>query len=415
MEYTFFISPGDHLVFRADFKKIDFGFSVSGKGKENNQPMSNLLVQANVQKYFGDTLPDRVLPVVLAHEQQQNQILEKYIKAYKPTPAFVAASRDNVKYMAAHNYYSFAEGNKFRIRDAYTRNYASWQHITDSLFAHIKLSNDKALNSVIYRELIGAFLFREKERLWRNSLNHPDQFYHDWYETDKVNGAELFKDDPNNLLQEKIINKNFSGQAAEYLYAVLFDMATEDSDYKNLPFIFERFSKKYAHSKYISWFAPLIKEVLKNQQKKISQSVIFANHNGTQLESLQTVLNIVKGKTVLLDMWGTWCGPCRSETEKNGEAIKNHFKDKGLEYLYIANYDLKNEKSWKELIAYYGMAGTHILANERLTSDIMTVLKTNSYPTYVIIHKNGEIEVSKAGYPMDRQILINQLEHALKD
>jgi thiol-disulfide isomerase/thioredoxin len=141
--------------------------------------------------------------------------------------------------------------------------------------------------------------------------------------------------------------------------------------------------------------------------------MVFAADNGTKLNTLADVLNLTKGKTVLLDMWGTWCGPCRSEIEKNGAAIKEHFKNKGLDYFYIANYDQSNEATWKKLIAFFKLTGTHILANEKLTDDIMKKTNGSGYPTYVVIKKDGSYELSKAGYPMDRDVLIKQLEEAL--
>jgi protein-disulfide isomerase-like protein with CxxC motif len=59
------------------------------------------------------------------------------------------------------------------------------------------------------------------------------------------------------------------------------------------------------------------------------------------------------------------------------------------------------------------MEGFHILANLKLTKDIMQKVKGNGFPTYVIIKKDGTYELSKAGYPMNREILIKQLEEAL--
>jgi protein-disulfide isomerase-like protein with CxxC motif len=97
------------------------------------------------------------------------------------------------------------------------------------------------------------------------------------------------------------------------------------------------------------------------------------------------------------------------------DSIKNHFQNKGLDYLYIANYDESNPAKWKQLVPYYNLSGTNILANKILTMDIMQKVKGNGYPTYVIIKKDGSFELSKAGYPMDRNVLYYQLEDALKD
>ena len=128
----------------------------------------------------------------------------------------------------------------------------------------------------------------------------------------------------------------------------------------------------------------------------------------------EEVLQQVKGKTILLDMWGTWCGPCRTEIKENGAAIREHFKTSDLAFLYIANYDEKKEETWKKLIAFFNMEGYHLLASEKLTKDIMSKIKGTGYPTYAIIDKYGNVELSKAGYPMDRQKLITQLEEALQ-
>ena len=100
--------------------------------------------------------------------------------------------------------------------------------------------------------------------------------------------------------------------------------------------------------------------------------------------------------------------------DSNSHAIKEYFKGKGLDYLYIANNDQGNEQRWKELIAYFNLEGSHILASKKLTNDIMSKVNATGYPTYIIIHKNGSFELSRAGYPLNRELLITQIEQALQ-
>ncbi|MGZ3778737.1 MAG: TlpA family protein disulfide reductase, partial [Mucilaginibacter sp.] len=115
------------------------------------------------------------------------------------------------------------------------------------------------------------------------------------------------------------------------------------------------------------------------------------------------------------DMWGTWCGPCREEIEKHSASIREHFKGKQLDYLYIANMDLKNGDLWKKLIAYFDLEGTHLLANKALTDDIMTKVKGTGFPTLFIIKKDGTFEGSKSQYPVNEDILIRQLKGDLAE
>jgi len=413
ISYDLFVSPGDNISFKADFKKPDYGIVVTGKGSNNNQPLVQKLKGVDYQQFYGDTLPYRALAGIKKEAVTEKRVLAGYIKKYKPSAAFIKSRLYDQEYFTATTYFDFKEGNKYQIRGPYERNFKQWQQVNDSLFRRIKLNNADALVSEKYIRLVDIFLLREKERLWKESYANPDAFYKEWYNTNKEDGKKLFDDDISNLLQEKIINKYFSGKVAEHLFAVFFDDAFSESDPRNIVQIFARFKKNFPGSRYIAWFGPSVDTIIKKQHNSLNADMIFAKDNGTTLKSFDEVLAMVKGKTVLLDMWGTWCGPCRSETDKNGAAIKAHFKNKGLDYLYVANRDLKNEKAWKELIAYLDMNGTHILASNELSNDIMKKVNGTGYPTYVIIIKDGSYELSKAGYPMDREILIKQLEEAL--
>ncbi len=182
---------------------------------------------------------------------------------------------------------------------------------------------------------------------------------------------------------------------------------------ENIVSIFDGFKRKYPNSKYIRWFGPSIDTIRRQESQQLGSDFTLVADNGTKLNTMEDLLALTKGKTVLLDMWGTWCGPCRYEINNEGPAIKAYFKGKGLDYFYVANNDQKNEIEWKKLIVDFGMKGTHILANARLSKDIMAKVKGAGYPTYVIIKKDGTYELSKAGYPMKRDVLIKQLEEAL--
>ncbi|QDW23547.1 TlpA family protein disulfide reductase [Pedobacter sp. KBS0701] len=412
--YNLYIEPGNQLNIKIDFKRPDFGITVIGKGAENNQPSIALIKKTfSVQEFYGDTTPTRVISAIKKEEIRLQQNFDNYVKKYKPTKKFIADWRLNQRYFAAETYFSFKENNKFKIQGSHSSTMLSWEKIQDSLINEKSINNELAVYTPNYLSLIQEFLLRKKEKLWMMASDEPENFFREWYNMDQKEGMIAYSDDATNLLEEKIINKYFSGQSAEILYITLFNDAIDESYYKNVPQIFDRFKSHFPKSKYINWIKPYVEAYLIREQKPLNDKMIIEKNNGSDLNTFEEVLAIHKGKTMLLDMWGTWCGPCRSELETNGQAIKYHFKDKGVDYLYIANHDQNNESDWKKLIPYFNMEGFHILANLKLTKDIMQKVKGNGFPTYVIIKKDGTYELSKAGYPMNREILIKQLEEAL--
>jgi len=406
--YSFFLSPGDNLNFSVDALNPKTTIAVTGKGSNNNQPAIQQLDLNNLDlnAYKKDSLPGNVLKAIKAKAEFNRQVLKKYSADHKPTKEFSDMYSLYVQYFPVWGYLRFKGNQKFSIRKAYYRNEATWEAIEDSIVRVTPLSNPVALQIPSHAYFLSTYLTRLKERIWSNPelakvYNGPEQ-----------PTVDIMKLDPENLLREKIVDKHFTGKAAEFLYADIFKGSiNETEDY--LPEIFARFKMKYPESQYRPYIEPDIRKIEERRKRKLTSSMKLENSESYQ--TFDDVLKLVKGKTVLLDMWGTWCGPCRSELLQNSDSIKHYFNNKGLDYLYIANHDIGKDDKWKELISYYNLTGTHILASANLTKDIMTKVKGTGFPTYVIIKKDGTFELSEAGYPMKREVLVKQLEKVLNE
>ena len=106
---------------------------------------------------------------------------------------------------------------------------------------------------------------------------------------------------------------------------------------------------------------------------------------------LRKLIDPYKGKIILLDVWGTWCAPCKRALANSQEEYER-LNPYDIVYLYLANRS--DEESWKNVIKEYNVTGDNVvhynLPAEQQTA-IERFLGVNSYPTYKLIDRDGNI------------------------
>ena len=127
------------------------------------------------------------------------------------------------------------------------------------------------------------------------------------------------------------------------------------------------------------------------------------NGNMLSLEALQ-------GKYVLLDFWGSWCGPCRASHPHLKQLYKK-YNGHGFEIMGIAHEtDLTmeaNRKSWKEAVDKDSSPWLQVLNNEEAgKSDAVKAYGITSFPTKILIDPTGKIigRYSEEEGPLDEKL-----------
>jgi thiol-disulfide isomerase/thioredoxin len=96
-------------------------------------------------------------------------------------------------------------------------------------------------------------------------------------------------------------------------------------------------------------------------------------------------LSSLRGKYIVLDFWGTWCGWCIKGVPAMKEMYKK-YSDR-LEIVGIACGD--TEDVWKECIAKNGMNWTNLINNDNVNVPKMYSIK--GFPTKIILDEKGRV------------------------
>ena len=140
------------------------------------------------------------------------------------------------------------------------------------------------------------------------------------------------------------------------------------------------------------------------------ESVFFKRYDDVAPEDiLQTILDNYKGKAVLIDMWATWCGPCRAG-HKAMAPIKNDLKDKNIQFVYITSPS-SPPTTWQEMIK--DIDGDHYYLTEEQNHYILNHFESEGIPTYAIYNTKGEQTYKSIGFP-GLDTIKNEIDKAQK-
>lgn len=123
-----------------------------------------------------------------------------------------------------------------------------------------------------------------------------------------------------------------------------------------------------------------------------------------------TSLDDLKGKYVYIDVWATWCGPCKAEIPFL-KVIEEKYHDKNIEFVSISVDNKQDTQKWKDMIAEKKMGGVQLLANDAFNSQFVRDYQINGIPQFILLDPDGNIVKSQAPRPSEEGLvtLLNSL------
>ncbi|GDX48440.1 hypothetical protein LBMAG25_12580 [Bacteroidota bacterium] len=137
----------------------------------------------------------------------------------------------------------------------------------------------------------------------------------------------------------------------------------------------------------------------------VGNQFTFKDKNGKNVP-----LENFRGKYIYIDVWATWCKPCREEFPFL-DSLKKHFKNENALQIIAVSVD-KDFQKWSKFVTENNMNGIQLHAAS--DSDFVKFYDIAALPRYILIDKNGNVMNPSEMRPSEPS-LIKKIEDTIKD
>ena len=107
--------------------------------------------------------------------------------------------------------------------------------------------------------------------------------------------------------------------------------------------------------------------------------------------AFKDILKKYKGKTLVIEVWASWCGDCVKAMPKVKELQANN---PDVSYLFLSAD--KTADKWKIGIEKHELKGDHYMMNDGMKGVFGKAIDLDWIPRYIIVDKTGKIVLYRA-------------------
>ncbi|MCH4823386.1 TlpA family protein disulfide reductase [Gramella lutea] len=167
-----------------------------------------------------------------------------------------------------------------------------------------------------------------------------------------------------------------------------------------------------------AYYASLEEKAMEKARENLLKEMLDEEAPSFQLTDLQgneVALSSMKGKTVILDFWATWCGPCKKSFPGMQKAVEKYASNENVEFLFVNTWEPGEDRDEKvsdfiEKNDYdFHVIMDEVVADGSRDFTVVSDYGINGIPTKIIIGPKGNINFRKVGYSGNNEKMLKEI------
>lgn len=122
------------------------------------------------------------------------------------------------------------------------------------------------------------------------------------------------------------------------------------------------------------------------------------NFSYPNIDGVKTSLSDLEGKVVVIDVWATWCAPCKKEAPYFHDLEKKYH---GKDVAFISISLDENKEAWEKYMKKKKPEGMHLHAPKAFASNLAKEYQINAIPRFMVFDKAGKVVSVNAPRPSE--------------
>ena len=209
---------------------------------------------------------------------------------------------------------------------------------------------------------------------------------------------ELGKNEEAKVLIEELIGE---GKATDKMKNVLSDIFTKEG------------GSEGKFNEYVEKFEGKAKEKLIAKLKEEMKNEAAPDFELLDINGKAVKLSNYKGKTVIVDFWATWCGPCLQSFPVMQKAVNKYAENQNVKFLFINTWERVDNKK-KNAVDFLNKTKYpfHVLLDEK--NEVVEKFGVQGIPTKFIIDPNGNIRFQSVGFSGVESEVLEELDQMIE-